>query len=93
VSWSLGAALEYPGWLLCGFVVPLAILPAWTHPLSWAIPTTWGMAAVRDAASGASPWSNLALCAAVGIGYAAVAAWLGKVLVESARRHASLSLR
>lgn len=93
VSWSLGAALEYPGWLLCGFVVPLAILPAWTHPLSWAIPTTWGMAAVRDAASGASPWRNLALCAAVGIGYAAVAAWLGKVLVESARRHASLSLR
>ena len=23
-SWSLGAALEYPGWLLCGFVVPIA---------------------------------------------------------------------
>jgi ABC-2 type transport system permease protein len=93
VSWSLGAAMEYPGWLLCGFVVPVGLLPSWVHPLSWAIPTTWGMDAVRDAATGVSPWLHLGLCAAVGLVYAVVAAVLGRVLVDSARRHASLALR
>ncbi|MDQ6934286.1 MAG: ABC transporter permease [Actinomycetota bacterium] len=93
VSWSLGAALEYPGWLLCGFVVPLGLLPGWVHPLSWGIPTTWGMDAVRDAATGASPWAHLGLCVAVGLVYAVMAAFLGRVLVDSARRHASLALR
>jgi ABC-2 type transport system permease protein len=91
-SWSLGAALEYPGWLLCGFLVPVDLLPTWLHPLSWSIPTTWAMAAVRDAASGVSPWGNLGLCAGVGLVYAVVAAYLGTRLVESARRNATLAL-
>jgi ABC-2 type transport system permease protein len=93
VSWALGAALEYPGWLLCGFVVPLGLLPEWVHPVSWAIPTTWGMAAVRDAAAGRSPWLHLGLCVGVGVVYAVAAGYLGKVLVDAARRHASLALR
>ena len=91
-SWALGAALEYPGWLLCGFLVPVAALPEWLQPLSWSIPTTWAMAAVRDAANGASPWGNLGLCAAIGAVYALAAAYLGRRLVDSARRHATLAL-
>jgi ABC-2 type transport system permease protein len=91
-SWSLGASLEYPGWLLCGFLVPVGLLPAWLHPLSWSIPTTWAMAAVRDAATGASPWADLGRCALVGLGYAVLAAYLGRRLVDSARRHATLAL-
>jgi ABC-2 type transport system permease protein len=92
-SGALGAALEYPGWLLCGFVVPLAVLPAWTNPISWSIPTTWAMAAVRSSASGASPWRELLLCGLTGVVYAVLAAWLGRVLIDSARRHASLALK
>jgi ABC-2 type transport system permease protein len=93
VSWSLGATLEYPGWLLCGFVVPVALLPTWIQPLSWAIPTTWGMDAIRDTAAGVSPWAHLGLCLAIGLVYAVAAEFLGRVLVDSARRHASLALR
>lgn len=93
VSWALGSSLEYPGWLLCGFVVPVSLLPAWTHPLSWIIPTTWGMSAVRDAADGADPSRNLLVCLGVGAAYAVLAELLGRRLVESARRHASLALR
>jgi ABC-2 type transport system permease protein len=91
-SWSLGAALEYPGWLLCGFVVPIHLLPVWTHPLSWAIPTTWAMDAIRSAANGGSPWASLAACAATGAAYAVLASYLGRWLVDSARRHATLAL-
>ena len=91
-SWSLGAALEYPGWLLCGFLVPLAMLPVWIQPLSWAIPTTWAMSGVREAATGGSPWVDLAVCALIGAGYAVVASYLGRRLIDSARRHATLAL-
>jgi len=92
-SGALGAALEYPGWLLCGFVVPLAVLPAWSNPISWAIPTTWAMAAVRSSATGGSPWRDLFLCAVTGAAYAVLAAWLGRALIDSARRNADLALK
>ena len=91
-SWALGAALEYPGWLLCGFFIPVSMLPTWIQPLSWAIPTTWAMDAVRAAADGGSPWGDLLVCLVIGLAYAVVAAWAGRRLVDSARRHATLAL-
>ena len=91
-AWALGSALEYPGWLLCGFVVPLSLLPAWALPLSWALAPTWGVAAMRASAAGDSPWSELAVCLGVGLAYAALAAWLGVRLIDSARRNATLAL-
>lgn len=91
-SGALGAALEYPGWLLCGFVVPVSLLPDWMHPLSWAIPTTWAMSAVRSSANGGSPWGDLAVCLAVGAAYAVAATYAGRWLVDSARRNATLAL-
>jgi ABC-2 type transport system permease protein len=91
-SWSLGAALEYPGWLLCGFVVPVSSLPDWLQPVSWAIPTTWAMEAVRESARGESPWQSLGVCVAIGIAFAGLASLLGRQLVDSARRNATLAL-
>lgn len=91
-AWAIGSALEYPGWLLCGFVVPLALLPGWVQPLSWALAPTWGVQAMRASAAGESPWFDLAMCALVGLAYALLAAWLGNRLIDSARRHATLSL-
>lgn len=91
-SWALGAALEYPGWILCGFLIPLDVLPGWTHPLSWAIPTTWSMEAIRDAADGGSPWGALGLSVLTATAYGLLATYLGRRLVDSARRNASLAL-
>lgn len=28
-AWAIGTALELPVWLLCGFLIPLSLLPAW----------------------------------------------------------------
>lgn len=91
-SWALGAALEYPGWLLCGFVIPLDLLPAAVRPLSWILAPTWAVQGMRAAAAGGSPWLDLAICGVVGLGYAALAAWLGVRLIDSARRDATLAL-
>ena len=91
-SWALGAALEYPGWLLCGFVIPLDLLPDAVRPLSWILAPTWAVQGMRAAAAGESPWLALAICGVVGLGYAALAAWLGVRLIDSARRDATLAL-
>jgi ABC-2 type transport system permease protein len=91
-SWALGSALEYPGWLLCGFVVPLDLLPDAVLPLSWILAPTWAVEGMRASAAGESPWLDLAICGLVGLGYAALAAYLGVRLIDSARRDATLAL-
>jgi ABC-2 type transport system permease protein len=91
-AWAIGNMLEYPGWLLCGFLVPLALFPTWVQWVSWALPPTWGMDAMRAASAGESPWFDLAVCVALATVYASVAALLSGVVLRSARRHATLSL-
>jgi ABC-2 type transport system permease protein len=91
-SWALGTAFEMPVWLICGFLVPLSLLPDWVRPISWLLPPTWGVAAVREAALGGSPWPNIAMCLLTGAAYAVVGALLARRLVDSARVHATLAL-
>lgn len=91
-AWALGNALEYPVWLIGGFLVPLSALPAWVRPLSWALAPTWGLQAIREAALGGPVWPALAGCAALGAAYAAIGVLLSRVLLRSARESAALAL-
>ena len=93
VAWALGAAFEYPVWLVGGFLVPVALLPDWMRPLSWLLPPSWGMAAVRGTVNGQLPWKELMACVVLVVLYAAVGVWLARTFLHSARRHATLSLR
>jgi ABC-2 type transport system permease protein len=91
-AWALGNALEYPGWLVCGFIIPLTLLPSWLRPVSYALAPTWGMSAIRKSVAGGWPWLEIGVCAVLGIAYAVVGVLLSGILLRSARRHASLSL-
>jgi ABC-2 type transport system permease protein len=91
-AWALGNMLEYPGWLVCGFIIPLVVLPSWLRPVSYALAPTWGMAAIREAAAGGWPWSEISLCALLAVAYGVIGVLLSRVVLRSARRHASLSL-
>jgi ABC-2 type transport system permease protein len=91
-AWALGTAFELPVWLVCGFLVPVATLPGWVRPISWVLPPTWGVSAIRDAAFGGSPWGDIALCLLLSLGYAALGTWLAGRLVASARANATLAL-
>lgn len=91
-AWALGNALEYPVWLVCGFLVPLSLLPVWVRPISWVLAPTWGVRAIRESAIGGSPLPDLLLCAAIGATYVALGFALVEVLLRAARRTASLSL-
>jgi ABC-2 type transport system permease protein len=91
-AWALGAMMEYPVWLLCGFLVPLALLPSWSHPVSWALAPTWGMRAIRESSTGGTPLPDIGMCVLLGSTYVALGIAMTESILRSARRSASLSL-
>jgi ABC-2 type transport system permease protein len=91
-AWVLGNFFEYPVWLICGFLVPLALLPGWVHPLSDALAPTWGMNAIRESALGGSPLPDLAACLGLGLGYVTLGVLVTDRVLRAARLRGSLSL-
>jgi ABC-2 type transport system permease protein len=91
-AWALGNLFEYPVWLICGFLVPLALFPDWVRPISWALAPTWGMEAIRESALGGTPLPDIAVCLALGAGYVLLGILVLETVLRAARRRAALSL-
>jgi ABC-2 type transport system permease protein len=91
-AWALGNLLEYPVWLICGFLVPLSLFPGWVLPFSWVLAPTWGMRAIREAALGGPALQDLGMCALLGAVYTAIGVVIVGRLLDSARRRATLAL-
>jgi ABC-2 type transport system permease protein len=91
-AWALGNMFEYPVWLISGFLVPLSLFPGWVLPISWALAPTWGIAAIRGAALGGSPYADIAVATALGAAYTAIGIMLMNRALDAARARATLSL-
>jgi ABC-2 type transport system permease protein len=92
-AWAVGNLFEFPVWTICGLLIPIAVLPGWVEPVSWAFAPTWGMNALRDAALGdASPWNDVAMCVVLSVAYGTAGAVLLRVFLRSARRRGTLAL-
>lgn len=91
-AWALGNLLEYPVWLICGFLVPLSLFPGWVRPISWLLAPTWGMRAIREGATGGGSYVDVAVCAAIGLGYLLIGVLVVGRLLQAARRRATLAL-
>jgi ABC-2 type transport system permease protein len=91
-AWALGAAMELPIWLICGFLVPLSLLPDWVRPISWVLAPTWGMDAIRAATVGGAVWADLAGCVGLLLAYAVAGAFLSERVLTSARARATVAL-
>lgn len=91
-AWALGNMFEMPVWLVCGFLVPISVLPDWVRPVSWLLPPTWGVNAIREAALGGTPWPDLLLCLVTGAAFALAGILAAESVLRSARAHATLSL-
>ncbi len=91
-AWALGNLLEYPVWLVAGFLVPIALLPDWVQPISWVLAPTWGVDAIREAASGGRAGPEI--LAAFGLGglYVAIGVAVLDSALRSARRAGTLAL-
>lgn len=92
-GWAVGNMFEYPVWIVTGLLIPVALLPAWAEPVSWALAPTWGMRALSDSAFiGGSPLFDIAMCVLLSAVYTVVGALLLGRFLQSARRRATLSL-
>jgi ABC-2 type transport system permease protein len=91
-AWALGNLLEYPVWLICGFLVPLSLFPDWVRPISWVLAPTWGMRAIREAAIGGSALPDAGMCALLGAIYTLIGVLAVGRLLYSARARATLAL-
>jgi ABC-2 type transport system permease protein len=91
-AWALGNMLEYPVWLISGFLVPLTLFPDWVRPISWALAPTWGISAIREAALGGSPYADIGVAIALGVLYVVAGIFLVNRALHSARQKATLSL-
>lgn len=89
---SLSNMLEWPVLLVSGMLVPLSLLPGWTHPIAWALAPTWGVRAIREAALGGSPWPHVGTTLALAAAYLLLGALCLRHFEVAARRHATLSL-
>jgi ABC-2 type transport system permease protein len=91
-AWALGNLLEYPVWLIAGFLVPLTLLPGWVRPISWVLAPTWGVDAIREAASGGGPWPEIGLALGLGAVYLAIGVVVLETVPTGARRSGTVAL-
>jgi len=90
---AISNMLEYPVWLITGLLVPLSLLPGWTHPLAYLLAPTWGVEALRAAAIGGDSAIPLLWCLVASAGYLLLGIWLVRVVERRARQHATLNFQ
>ncbi len=87
-------ALEYPMYILGGFLFPIALLPGWTTPLSYLLAPYWAAQALHAASAGTATLSVLAVdwgcMLLLGALYLLISRWLFRVFLRKARQDATL---
>ncbi len=89
---ALSNMLEWPVLLVTGMLVPLSLLPGWSHPIAWVLAPTWGVRAIREAALGGTPWPDVGITVALGAAYLALGVVCLRYFESAARKRATLSL-
>lgn len=89
-------AMEFPVYILAGFLFPIALLPGWTTPLSYLLAPYWAARALHATANGSATPQELALSwgmmALFGTLYLIFSRYLLRVILHKARADATLGL-
>jgi ABC-2 type transport system permease protein len=87
--------MEYPIYILSGFLFPIALLPGWTTPLSYVLAPYWAARALHGATSGNAPFSEMVLSWGMMLIFSAiyffVSRYLFRVMLHKARVDATLA--
>jgi len=89
-------AIEFPVYILAGFLFPIALLPTWTTPLSFLLSPYWAAVALHETSSGGGDpaviggaWLAMIVLSAI---YLILSRLLFRTLLQRARRDGTLSL-
>lgn len=89
-------AMEFPVYIICGFLFPVALLPQWTTPVSYLLPPYWAALALHGTSTAMTPlnqvlfaWAMMILSSFVSL---VVASQLFKIMLYKARVDATLDV-
>ena len=89
-------AMEFPVYVLCGFLFPIALLPGWTTPVSYLLPPYWAAVALHGTSTGGASlnqtlfaWGMLLLFSLIDL---MIASRLFKLMLYKARADATLGM-
>jgi len=89
-------AMEFPVYILCGFLFPVLMLPNWTNPISYLLPPYWAARALHGTSTGGAAmneilfsWGMMLLFSLIDI---LIASRLFKVMLYKVRVDATLGM-
>jgi ABC-2 type transport system permease protein len=89
-------AMEFPIYVLCGFLFPIALLPGWTTPVSYLLPPYWAAVALHGTSTGGASlnqtlfaWGMMLLFSLINL---LIASRLFKLMIYKARADATLGM-
>ena len=90
-------ALEYPMYILAGFLFPILLLPGWTTPLSYILPPYWAAVALHGTSTADAPfqqtlfaWGMMLVFSVIDL---LIAKRLFKIMLYKARVDATLDVQ
>ena len=93
-QWQNG--LEFPVYVLCGFLFPITMLPGWTTPISYLLPPYWAAAALHGTSTAGIPFSQVLTSWGMMVLFSIldllVASRLFKLMLYKARADATLGM-
>ena len=89
-------AMEFPVYIICGFLFPIALLPNWTTPLSYLLPPYWAAVALHGTSTAMMPlnqvffaWAMMIISSLLNL---VIASQLFKIMLYKARVDATLDV-
>jgi len=89
-------AMEFPVYVLAGFLFPIALLPGWTTPVSYILPPYWAAVALHGTSTAGAPlnetlfaWGMMLLFSVIDL---FLASRLFKIMLYKARVDATLGM-
>lgn len=89
-------AMEFPVYILCGFLFPIALLPGWSTPVSYLLPPYWAAIALHGTSTAYLPFNQIAVAWGMMLIFSVIdliiASQLFKIMLHKARVDATLDV-
>ena len=89
-------AMEFPIYVFCGFLFPIALLPGWTTPISYLLPPYWAAVALHGTSTGGASLNQTLISWGMMLFFSLIdlfiASRLFKLMLYKARADATLGM-